>query len=92
MDLNSEVSPQCLLTFSTFPSDNPDFWHQLVSLYKVGKEVYLNGTRGTDPKPFKIHKELGDGQYEISRDGKVELAEDGKTARVVLEENLQLEP
>lgn len=53
--------------------------------YKTGQVVYHKGARGIDPKPYKIHKILGDGQYELSRDGKCDH-------KVYLQEKLQLEP
>lgn len=31
--------------------------------------MYLKGARGVDHKPYTIHRTLGDGQYELSRDG-----------------------
>ena len=40
--------------------------------YRVGDEVFLKGSRGIDPNPYKIHEVYGSGQYEVSRDGKFE--------------------
>ena len=53
--------------------------------YRVDQEVYLKGARGIDPKPYKIKKVLGDGQYELSRDGQCDH-------KAYLQENLQTEP
>lgn len=61
----------------------------MVALYKVDQDVYLRGTRGVDPSPYKIHKVLGEGQYELSRDGKVE--KDGSSPKIFYEEKLQTE-
>ena len=43
--------------------------------------MYLKLARGVDPKPYKIWKVLGNGQYRLSRDGQ----SDGK---VYLEQDL----
>ena len=51
-------------------------------LYRVGQEVYVNGPRGTDPSPYKIHEVLGNGQYKLSRNNEA-------VQRVYAEENLQ---
>ena len=53
--------------------------------YKVGEEVYLKGTRGVNPKPYKIHEVHGSGRYKLSRDGKIE-------SQIHLEGSLQTEP
>ncbi|CAF9917795.1 MAG: hypothetical protein ALECFALPRED_000369 [Alectoria fallacina] len=58
---------------------------QSIELYKEKDKVYVKEARGTDPKPFKIYKVLGDGQYKLSRDGK----SDGKVYR---QEDLQTVP
>ena len=47
--------------------------------------VYFKGSRGVDPKPYKIYKVLGEAQYKLSRDGK----SDGTVYR---EEDLQTVP
>ena len=44
--------------------------YQYLERHRVGDEVYLKTARGVDPDPFMIHKVLGEGQYELSRDGK----------------------
>ena len=55
------------------------------SLYKEKEQVYLRGIRGADPKPYKIYKVLGDGQYKLSRDGR-------SSNKVYREEDLQTVP
>ena len=90
MDVNKKVRPSCLIVF--FFPDSADFWHQVVARFKVDQVVYQSGTRGVEPDPYKVHKALGDGQYELSRDDKVVLNDDGKNPKIFLEENLQLEP
>lgn len=62
-----------------------DFWNQYAVLYRVDQQVYLKGARGVDPNPYKIHQVLGDGNYELSRNGECDH-------KVYLEENLQTEP
>ncbi|KAL8791923.1 MAG: hypothetical protein Q9195_005499 [Heterodermia aff. obscurata] len=59
---------------------------ELPELYTKGQyPIYNKGARGIDPKPYKISKVLGDGQYHLERGGKC----DGK---VYYQENLQTEP
>ena len=62
-----------------------DFIQLLPSLYKVGSQVYVRGTRGVDPRPYTVSQCLNDGQYKLSRDGKLD-------DRVYMEERLQLPP
>ena len=50
--------------------------------YRVGQQVYVNGPRGTDTNPYKIHEVLGNGQYKLSRNNEV-------VQRVYEEWNLQ---
>ena len=50
--------------------------------HQVGQEIYVEGARGIDPNPYKIHEVLGNGQYRLSRDGKV-------VRRVFAQENLR---
>ncbi|CAD6575585.1 MAG: hypothetical protein ASARMPREDX12_007385 [Alectoria sarmentosa] len=69
----------------SFYDKNFDMNNQSLELYKEKDIVYVRGARGTDPKPFKIYKVLGDGQYKLSRDGK----SDGK---VYKQEDLQRVP
>ena len=40
-------------------------------MYHKDDVVYLVGPRGTDINPYTIHQCLGNGQYQIERDGKV---------------------
>lgn len=82
LDLSTRVSP------AHFPEGmltSADLGNQYPEPYKTGQVVYHKGARGIDPKPYKIHKILGDGQYELSRDGKCDH-------KVYLQEKLQLEP
>ncbi|KAL9066068.1 MAG: hypothetical protein Q9161_007793 [Pseudevernia consocians] len=65
--------------------ENFDLKKKSIELYKDKAKVYLVGARGVDPKPYKIYKVLGDGQYKLSRDGK----SDGKVYR---QEDLRSEP
>ena len=58
---------------------------KLPELYKRGDTVYNKGARGIDPKPFKISKVLGDGQYHLERGGSC-------NGKVYYQENLQTEP
>ena len=62
-----------------------DCWNQYPEPYPVGTQCYLKGARGIDPKPYKIEKTLGDGQYELSRDGTCDH-------KVYLQENLRTHP
>ena len=55
------------------------------SLYKDGDKVHVKGARGVDPKPYKIYKVLGDGQYKLSRDGR-------SSSKVYREEDLLTVP
>lgn len=83
LDLSTSVSFS--LNFAVLPSTCAYARNQYPEPNPVGKEMYLKGTRGIDPKPYKIHEVLGDGQYKLLRDGKC----DGK---IYLQENLRSEP
>ena len=54
-------------------------------IFEVDRQVYVKGARGIDPNPYTILKVLGNGQYQLLRNGK----SDGK---VYKQDNLQLEP
>ena len=56
--------------------------------YKEGADVYVKVGRRVDPAVHQIHKALGDGQYQLSRQGTVVRNEAG-TVKIYLEENLQ---
>ena len=54
-------------------------------MYHKDDVVYLVGPRGTDINSYTIHQCLGNGQYQIERDGKV-------MRKAVDQKNLQTHP
>ncbi|MCJ1453538.1 hypothetical protein MMC28_003885 [Mycoblastus sanguinarius] len=64
---------------------NPSMKLTYPELYSENQTVYLNGPRGVDPNPYKIHQVLGDGQYHLWRNGRCDR-------KVYKQENLQLTP
>ena len=90
-DLQGKVSSSLVVVvFSIFASASADTWHQPPSpRFKSDQTVYVKGERGVNPAPYKIHKVLDDGLYQLSKDDKLELNEDGKTPKEYPEDGLQ---